>query len=334
MYPRVEPGQFLVRRRLGCEAGFGAHGPKQLDARPETPRAERVRRPEVVVERTRPKDQQRTRLEPELPGDGDGDGECECESNATAWPNDRAACNRARAGRSIARRPVHRLGYAAVMSTADTTFLIRLVRPDEYVALGDLTVAAYRTIPYSDAGSRTTYFVQLRDVELRAATSCVLVAVTPAGELLGGVTYVGGPDDPYSEELREGEAGIRMLAVDPARQWSRRRSRADAGLPGPSPLRGTPADGPPYRRMDARRGPALRADGLRSPPRPGLRPGPGRRPDRLRVRAADRPPASGRRGAAGSGRRRRSARRHPLSAGRARRWAAGRHRPGTAAAPT
>jgi ribosomal protein S18 acetylase RimI-like enzyme len=46
----------------------------------------------------------------------------------------------------------------------------------------------------------------------------VVVAVGPAGELLGGVTYVSGPDDPYSEELRDGEAGIRMLAVDPARQ--------------------------------------------------------------------------------------------------------------------
>ena len=46
----------------------------------------------------------------------------------------------------------------------------------------------------------------------------VLVAVSPAGRLLGGVTFVSGPDDPYSEELREGEAGIRMLAVDPAFQ--------------------------------------------------------------------------------------------------------------------
>jgi ribosomal protein S18 acetylase RimI-like enzyme len=44
------------------------------------------------------------------------------------------------------------------------------------------------------------------------------VAVTAEGDLLGGVTYVGGPEDPYSEELREGEAGMRMLAVDPAHQ--------------------------------------------------------------------------------------------------------------------
>ncbi len=37
-----------------------------------------------------------------------------------------------------------------------------------------------------------------------------------SGAVLGGVTYVSGPDDPYSEELRDDEAGIRMLAVAPA----------------------------------------------------------------------------------------------------------------------
>jgi ribosomal protein S18 acetylase RimI-like enzyme len=42
--------------------------------------------------------------------------------------------------------------------------------------------------------------------------------VAPGGRVLGGVTYVSGPDDPYSEELRDDEAGIRMLAVDPAVQ--------------------------------------------------------------------------------------------------------------------
>ena len=52
----------------------------------------------------------------------------------------------------------------------------------------------------------------------RAEVSCVLVAVGAEGELLGGVTYVRGPDDPYSEGLSEGEAGMRMLAVDPAKQ--------------------------------------------------------------------------------------------------------------------
>lgn len=105
------------------------------------------------------------------------------------------------------------------MSTGKPEFLVRPVRPEEYGALGELTVAAYASIgsvmPHQDA-----YDVQLRDVKRRAETSCVLVAATPAGEVLGGVTYVGGPDDPYSEELSEGEAGIRMLAVAPAAQGS------------------------------------------------------------------------------------------------------------------
>jgi ribosomal protein S18 acetylase RimI-like enzyme len=107
-------------------------------------------------------------------------------------------------------------GYAAVMTSQGTTPLIRPVRPDEFVALGTLTVAAYHSLPTQMPHQRI-YDEQLRDVATRAATSCVLVAVGAAGELLGGVTYVGGPEDPYSEKSSEGEAGIRMLAVEPAR---------------------------------------------------------------------------------------------------------------------
>jgi GNAT superfamily N-acetyltransferase len=103
------------------------------------------------------------------------------------------------------------------MDTIETTFLIRPIRPDEFEALGDLTVAAYHAIP-AEMPHQDVYDLQLRDVARRAQTSCVLVAVSPAGDLLGGVTYVSGPDDPYSEELREGEAGIRMLAVDQTHQ--------------------------------------------------------------------------------------------------------------------
>ncbi|MGZ6314741.1 MAG: GNAT family N-acetyltransferase, partial [Candidatus Limnocylindrales bacterium] len=106
------------------------------------------------------------------------------------------------------------------METGKTWFLIRPIRPEEYEALGELTVAAYHSnpayVPHQEIYD--LYDLQLRDVAQRARTSCVLVAVRPAGELLGGVTFVSGPKDPYSEELREGEAGIRMLAVDPAHQ--------------------------------------------------------------------------------------------------------------------
>jgi len=109
------------------------------------------------------------------------------------------------------------------MSQPASTFLIRPVRPEEYETLGSLTVAAYHALPdlYPDSETsarETDYDRQLRDVARRAEVSCVLVAVGPDDGLLGGVTYVRGPDDPYSEELSEGEAGMRMLAVDPAKQ--------------------------------------------------------------------------------------------------------------------
>jgi ribosomal protein S18 acetylase RimI-like enzyme len=103
------------------------------------------------------------------------------------------------------------------MAASDTSFLIRPIHPNEYGALGNLTVAAYHAIP-AEMPHQAIYDLQLRDVAKRARKSCVVVAVAPAGELLGGVTYVSGPHDPYSEELRVGEAGIRMLAVDPACQ--------------------------------------------------------------------------------------------------------------------
>jgi len=121
------------------------------------------------------------------------------------------------------------------MAASETSFLIRPIRPDEYEALGDLTVAAYHSIP-AEMPHQAIYDLQLRNVAGRALNSCVVVAVGPAEELLGGVTYVSGRDDPYSEELRDGEAGIRMLAVDPARQgrgigraltdWCLERARA------------------------------------------------------------------------------------------------------------
>jgi ribosomal protein S18 acetylase RimI-like enzyme len=103
------------------------------------------------------------------------------------------------------------------VSPTPNTFAIRSVRPEEYETLAELTVAAYHGVGY-EMPHQDAYDVQLRDVVTRARTSCVLIAATVAGEVLGGVTYVCGPEDPYSEGLREGEAGIRMLAVDPAAQ--------------------------------------------------------------------------------------------------------------------
>jgi ribosomal protein S18 acetylase RimI-like enzyme len=93
------------------------------------------------------------------------------------------------------------------------TIVVREVRPEEYAALGDVTVAAYLTV---GEGDHDGYLDFVRDVASRVATCPVLVAVDEDGRVLGGVTYVPGPGTPYSESETEGEASFRMLAVDPA----------------------------------------------------------------------------------------------------------------------
>jgi GNAT superfamily N-acetyltransferase len=94
------------------------------------------------------------------------------------------------------------------------TIQIREIRPEEYAALGDLTVAAYLTV---GAQAYPAYLEFIRDVAARAAACPTLVAVDD-GRIIGGVTYVPGPGTPYSEVESEGDAGFRMLAVDPAAQ--------------------------------------------------------------------------------------------------------------------
>ncbi len=103
---------------------------------------------------------------------------------------------------------------------------VRQVRPEEFDAVGELTVAAYRllreNVPLGD------YEEELRDVAARAADSIVLVAVegsSPSGAdptdgaaVLGSVTYVPDPNRNMSEFTDPAAAGIRMLAVDPAVQ--------------------------------------------------------------------------------------------------------------------
>jgi ribosomal protein S18 acetylase RimI-like enzyme len=92
---------------------------------------------------------------------------------------------------------------------------IRRVRAEEHDALGRLTVAAYERL---EGGEELgDYAKTLADVDDRARRAVVLVAVD-GGELLGGVTYVAGPDNPYAEGLEPAEVGIRMLAVSPAAQ--------------------------------------------------------------------------------------------------------------------
>ena len=94
------------------------------------------------------------------------------------------------------------------------TLEVRPVRPDEYQTVGRLTVAAYESLPGEIVGG---YDRVLADVASRVDAAVVLVAVDGT-DLLGTVTYVPDASSPLAEDLRDGEAGIRMLGVDPAAQ--------------------------------------------------------------------------------------------------------------------
>src|SRR5262245_18862901 len=86
---------------------------------------------------------------------------------------------------------------------------VRTARPDEYAALGELTVAAYEA---REPGRLGDYAEELRDVAARTDGVEVLVA-TDGGRVLGGVSYVTGPASPAAEFDDPDAAGIRMLAV-------------------------------------------------------------------------------------------------------------------------
>jgi len=90
---------------------------------------------------------------------------------------------------------------------------VREARPDEYEAIGELTVQAY--VAYPEVAQDPEYIDELRDVAVRAAVRPVLVAVNGAGSVLGSAMYVSGPGA-FAESQDENEAAFRMLAVTPA----------------------------------------------------------------------------------------------------------------------
>jgi ribosomal protein S18 acetylase RimI-like enzyme len=92
---------------------------------------------------------------------------------------------------------------------------IRGAQPRDFAALAELTVRAYEALFDEPLGD---YERELRDVAAHAADSVVLVAVSDRDEVLGGVTYVPGPERAMSEFDDVDAAGIRMLAVDPRHQ--------------------------------------------------------------------------------------------------------------------
>lgn len=90
---------------------------------------------------------------------------------------------------------------------------IRAAHPHEYPAIGEMTVAAYATLPGREHPAHRSYEDVLRDVAARAEWSLVLVAESD-GRLLGTVTYVPGPG-PEAEVDDPDAASIRMLGVAP-----------------------------------------------------------------------------------------------------------------------
>ena len=95
------------------------------------------------------------------------------------------------------------------------TVTVRVARPEEYDAVGELTADAY----VGDGLAGGDYAELLRDAPARAAVAELLVAVDADGRLLGTATLVP-PDAPpqWRETDRAGAGTIRMLATaKPAR---------------------------------------------------------------------------------------------------------------------
>lgn len=87
---------------------------------------------------------------------------------------------------------------------------VRLVKPEEYAAVAELTVGVYVGDGY--IGADWAYVAELRDTAIRAAQADVLVAVGEDGMLLGSVTSCP-PGSPYREAAGPGEGEFRMLSV-------------------------------------------------------------------------------------------------------------------------
>jgi ribosomal protein S18 acetylase RimI-like enzyme len=92
---------------------------------------------------------------------------------------------------------------------------VRNIRREEHDQAGQLVVAAFLALPGPPISS--DYERALADVAGRAAETEVLVAVQDT-TLLGCVTFVPDATNRWAEQLEDGEASIRMLAVDPPAQ--------------------------------------------------------------------------------------------------------------------
>ena len=101
------------------------------------------------------------------------------------------------------------------------SFAVRGATPEDFPAIGELTVAAYRGDGQTWSGH--PYEGTLLDAATRAGAGTLLVAASDEG-VLGAVLFAEAGSE-YAELAREGEAEFRMLAVAP---WAQRRGVGEA----------------------------------------------------------------------------------------------------------
>lgn len=105
--------------------------------------------------------------------------------------------------------------------TSTKRFEVRCAHPNEYEALGQMTLEIYEQLPgMPSRDEQPAYYSMLYSVGDRAnkPTIEILVAVTPDKALLGGVTFVGDMayyDSGGTAGRVTGSSGIRLLAVKP-----------------------------------------------------------------------------------------------------------------------
>jgi GNAT superfamily N-acetyltransferase len=97
----------------------------------------------------------------------------------------------------------------------DTAFTVRPAREDEHEATGILTTLGFATGPYAHLHRAPERVALERDAGARAGDGGLLVAAEDGtGKLLGTAT-VTRAENPISRQARDGEAELRLVAVDP-----------------------------------------------------------------------------------------------------------------------
>jgi len=94
---------------------------------------------------------------------------------------------------------------------------IRAAHESELAAIGELTVAAYRSDGFLDDHGQTPtpYALKLADARPRFEEAELVVAVDDTNQLLGTVT-IAPPGSPWAQVASPDQLEFRMLAVSPA----------------------------------------------------------------------------------------------------------------------